>query len=51
MRYVIGVNAEKKVACIHSNPPRIVPLAELVLKKRGYAITGDEVAMRAKTYP
>lgn len=49
--YIIGVNAEKKIACIHGNPAKVIALEELQLKKRGYAISAEEVAMRDKAFP
>jgi hypothetical protein len=49
--YIIGVNAEKKIACVHGNPAKVIPLDELKLKKRGYEISAEEVAMRDKAFP
>lgn len=49
--YIIGVNAEKKIACLHGNPAKCIPLVELALKKRGYEISAEEIAMREKAFP
>lgn len=49
--YVLGVNRAKNIAAVFGNPPRLLPLDQLVPLKRGYPIADHEVTLREKTFP
>lgn len=49
--YVIGVSAEKGIACIYGSPHRLIQLKELSPVKRGQPISASEVAQRSTAFP